>query len=170
MMTKTVYEDLAGMPDMSGLMNRELGGNEVPARLFAVFMQMWPDLYEGADGGTRCKQAEAVPLLEQLFEMYGVPMKVADNSITVLGHAFDVCAALAMHVMRQLRYPKTFRRINDDWPEEWLSYIEAVAAEDKEGARAWAQKLLPFALDTELPPRCTLDKPGRPNLWNTPAA
>lgn len=156
----STYNDLKGLPESMGeMLNREIGGNPVPAELFAVIRQLWPPTYEGVDGRTIIEDAEAIPRLEAMFELYGVPLKVAGNSVTVLGHAYDVFVALSTHVLRQLRKPSSFRKINSDWPEEWLCYVEAVAAQDKAEARRLAQKLQPLAPGAELPPRVYMNPP-----------
>ena len=99
--------------------------------------------------------------LEDLFEMFGVPMKVADNSLNVLGRAYDVFAlGLGLMVARQLIIPSwNF----EGWPEDWADYLRAVVAGDKLIAREWAQKLQPLAPGCVFPdevPKLAVKLPG----------
>ncbi len=102
--------------------------------------------------------------LERLYEMFGVPMKVADNSLEILGHAYDVfCVSLETFVSHKLQFPEEFDAYLDDWPIDWVRYIEAVAAEDKAKARQLANKLQVLAPDCMFPPGVRIDPIGKKN-------
>ncbi len=104
-----------------------------------------------------------VDQLEAMYAMFGVPLKVSQNSLTTLGYAYDLFVLrLKPFVRARLTHPDTFTRFVGDWPEDWVRYVDAVATLRLDEARAIAKKLQPLSPDCPLPPdveRPELPKP-----------
>lgn len=155
------------MPSISSLrkfnfydaFEREVDGKPRPWELAAILDQFWPECSEGVRGNAIMSPDDAARM-EQLFELFGVPMKVLENSVQVVGHAYDVFGqALASFVNQKLRHPDEFHRFVHDWPDDWREYIEAVAAQDREAARAFAVKLQPLSPNCIFPPGVRVPHP-----------
>ena len=140
--------------DFYNMLKNEPGMGPMPdPAIWAVLNQFWPEVSEGSRGNAVTSPEDA-ERLESLFRMFGVPMKVLENSIEVVGRAYDVFVqGLGSFVERKLSHPTTFHRYVDDWPDDWRSYIEAVAAQDNARAHEWAIKLQPLSRDCVYPPR-----------------
>jgi hypothetical protein len=141
------------LPTCPTLLDSLQGGNPRDVSLVEILEQVWPDSY-------CCSVSHAVVMapddetrLEALFELFGVPLRIADNSLTVLGHAYDVFAlGLSRVVNRKLRFPETFETYLEDWSQEWVQYIEAVAYQNLPEARRLASKLQVLAPECRYPP------------------
>jgi hypothetical protein len=118
-----------------------------------ILDQVWPDCGVSPSGGVVMNAADARKL-EALFEMFGVPMKVSENSIKTLGRGYEVFVTrYSRFVNLRLCNPSAdFRHSLGDWPKLWVDYIEAVAAGDKAGARKLAMRLQPLSMDCKHPP------------------
>ena len=135
-----------------------LGGIERPSHLAEILDQLWPDCVKGElSGKTLMRPADAIRL-EALFKLFGVPMLVKENSIEVLGRAYDVFGqAFSGFVSQKLRFPgsvgsrKNFKEYLYKWPADWVEYIEAVASENFSEARRLAVKLNVLSPDCEYP-------------------
>ena len=135
-----------------------LGGISRPSHLAEILDQFWPDCVKGELSGKTLMRPEDAVKLEALFKLFGMPMLVKDNSIEVLGRAYDVFGqALSGFVSQKLRFPgavgnkKNLQEYLPAWPADWVSYIEAVAAEDFAEARKLAKKLKVLDPDCEYP-------------------
>ncbi|GAB3644707.1 hypothetical protein [Ramlibacter alkalitolerans] len=139
--------------DFYGMYSNEPGMGRMPPReQWLILNQVWPEVSEGSRGNAVMAPEDA-ERLEKLFLMFGVPMKVAENSLEIVGRAYDVFAlALEPWVGNKFRYWDSFDRFAHDWPEDWRKYIEAVAREDHAEARQWAVKLQPLSPDCVFPP------------------
>lgn len=135
-----------------------LGGIARPPHLAEILDQFWPECITGGLSGKTIMRPEEAVKLEALFKLFGVPMLVKDNSIEVLGRAYDVFGqALSGFVSQKLRFPgafgqcKNFKDYLPAWPAEWVEYIEAVASENFSEARRLAVKLKVLDPDCEYP-------------------
>lgn len=139
---------------------RALVGKPLSERDAHTLEVWWPECFTSAATGKVVMPAEAAAQLEAMFERFGVPMKVADNSLEVLGRAYDVFGvSLASQVVEVLRRPKEdLRRYYFDWPQDWVDYIEAVARDDAAEARRLALMVQPLAPDCVYPPGVIIDK------------
>lgn len=125
-----------------------LGGIARPAHLIEVLDQFWPECAKSElTGRTLMRPADALRL-EALFKLFGVPMLVQDNGLEIIARAYTVFGqALGLFVNHKLRFPgrfgkhETFREYLSEWDEDWVYYLEAVAAENYEEARKFAIKL-----------------------------
>lgn len=134
----------------------------------AAFDVWWPDeAFESRHGGTMMKP-ESEAALETLFERFGVPLKVKENSIATVGHAYDVFGiALSSAICDAIEMSGQFpiRKYLDHWPSDWLDYIESVINKDTATARRLANKLQPLAPECQFPPGVHVDdqrkRPGQ---------
>ena len=136
-----------------------LGGISRPPHLAEVLDQNWPPDCATSDiSGKLLARPEDAERLEKLFKLFGVPILVKDNSAQIIGRAYDVFGqALSLFVNQKLRFPtnfgqcESFREYLSAWPDDWVKYIEAVAAEDFEESRRLAKKLKVLDPDCEYP-------------------
>lgn len=137
--------------DFHGTFENELGGTPRAKEVAEVLDQMWPEASVGTRGNYVMAPADS-ERLEKLFTMFGVPMKVAENPVRVVGRAYDVFVlGFASYVDQALRKPDTFDEFAQDWSEDWRAYIKAVAAQDNAEARRLAVKLQPLAPECQYP-------------------
>jgi len=136
-----------------------LGALQRPAHLVKILEQFWPECYKSEFSGKVVMAPADAELLEALYELFGVPMLVSENSLEILGRGYDVfCMGLGTFVSHKLMFPvtfgecKSFREYLGEWPEKWVEYIEAVAAENKSEARRLASSLQVLAPECEYPP------------------
>lgn len=166
-------QDLArAWPGMSAMVDDAysiLGGLPRDPRLASILDQFWPECYVSDHSGKIIMAPNDVAKLEALYLMFGVPMLVSENSLEVLGHAYDVfCIGLSTFVSKKLIFPakqgvcKTFAEAMSkfNWSQDWIDYIEAVAAEDHKAARKFAVRLNVLAPECEYPPYVYIRKPG----------
>jgi hypothetical protein len=150
--------------DFYELFEGELGGVARDREMAAILDQCWPDCSEGVRGNAVMAPADSARL-EQLFKLFGVPMNIADNSLKVVGHAYDVFSlGLSSYVSYRLQHPDTFLRFVADWPEPWQRYVEAVATCNTDEARRLANELQPLSPDCVMPPKVPVfgtDPPAR---------
>ncbi len=153
---------LRTLPNFDGLFGAEMGGLRRDAALAQVLDQFWPECFESTHGGVVMKPEDA-SRMERLFELFGVPLRVGENSLKTVGYAYDVfCVALEPFVSDKLREPDQFRTWVDDWPADWVAYIEAVAAADTKTARRLAVKLQVLSPDCQFPPRVHVPQDDAP--------
>lgn len=124
-----------------------------PDEFLDVLEFEWPHVW--VDEAGRCvASAEDTRRLEALFRVFGVPMLVRDNSLNVLGHAFDTFVlGFSDYVRRCLLRPRAFEEQVYDWPQHWCDYVRAVARQDLAQARRLAVQLQPLAPGCAHPPR-----------------
>jgi len=130
-------------------------------RLVAIFEQDWPDCYRSDFSGKAIMLPEEEKLMEELFELFGMPLKIAENSYSVISRAFDVFCLFGLGY--QLDF---FMKFSDEqlekayptWSEDWLTYMKAVGAGDKKAARRLAHKLQVLSPDCEYPYGVFIDK------------
>jgi len=123
-------------------------------RLVEIFEQDWPDCYRSDFSGKAIMLPEDERLMEELFELFGVPLKIAENPYSVISHAFSVFAIFGLGYQLDLfmKYPdERLRKIYPLWSEDWFSYLKVVGAGDKAAARRLAKKLQPLSPDCEYP-------------------
>ena len=115
--------------------------------------QVWPKCSASESAGASM-DADDARRLEALFEMFGVPMKVSENSIKTLSRGHEVFVSrYSRFVKLKLSHPgEDLGRYLGDWPGLWVDYIEAVAAGDRTRARPLAMRLQPLSLDCKHPP------------------
>jgi hypothetical protein len=150
---------LSESPSMVDSAYAHLGGLPRPVHLVEILDQMWPECHKSEFSGKVIMAPKDAERLEALFELFGVPMLVSENSIEVLGRGYDVfCQGLGSFVSQKLMFPtnfgqcQSFRAYLDDWSDNWVEYIEAVAAENKAEARRLASTLQLLAPECEYPP------------------
>lgn len=126
-----------------------IGGIPLTEKQRAVLQVWWPECFESMHGGVVMpKEDEA--LMEEMFECFGVPLKVSENSMNVISLTYRTFALeIAPFVQFFAEWPDSFRRMYPGWPEDWYQYLEAVASFDKQKARAYAKRL--NVLDREIP-------------------
>lgn len=138
--------------------------NRDPA-LVAIFEQDWPECYESELSKTVIMSTDDAANLEELFALWGVPMKVFDNPMAVVSRAYDVFATYGLGFQLDKFMKLTaeeLRQLYSTWPVEWIEYLEAVGKADKETARKYAQKLQPLSPDCVFPYGVFVEKPPRP--------
>lgn len=164
--------NIKNMPGLAELIAKECGIVDKAPRLTEILRQWWPECYKSEFSGKVIMAPQAVVNLEKLFTMFGVPMLVAENSLEVLGHAYDVFSlGLEPFVSNKLQFPdEDFDDYLHDWPKEWVRYVEAVAAEDLAEARRLAHQLQVLSPDCGYPPGLFIQpskKPGETALAGT---
>lgn len=144
-----------------------LGSIPRPPHLVEILDQFWPECYTSEFSGKAIMAPEDAARLEALYRMFGVPMLVADNSLQILSWAYEVFVqGLGLFVNHKLRFPTTFGACNSfreylpEWPDDWVHYVEAVAAENFSESRRLAKKLNVLAPDCVYPKGTHLDKPA----------
>lgn len=131
----------------------ECGLTPVAAEVDEVLGQVYPELIERQAGGCIAASLDDEERLEQLFAMFGVPLRVRACSPGLLGHAYDTFGlAFGTAVRHCLRNPLTFRAFMDDWPEPWQRYVEAVAGQRKLEAVLLARELNVLRPSCKYPP------------------
>jgi hypothetical protein len=152
------------MPSLAGLADLASGGKARDPRLVAILEQWWPECYKSEFSGKVIMAPQEAENIEKLFTMFGVPMLVAENSLEVVGHAYDVfCISLESFVSHKLQFPEDpLAAYLDDWPADWVHYIEAVAREDAVEARRLARELQVLAPGCAYPPGVHISKAPRP--------
>ena len=152
--------NLRNMPSLAGLADIACGGAVRDPRLVAILEQWWPECYKSEFSGKVIMAPLAAENLEKLYSLFGVPMLVADNSLEVLGRAYDVfCISLESFVSHKLQFPEApLAAYLDDWPADWVQYIEAVAREDAVEARRLARELQVLAPECAYPPGVHIPK------------
>jgi hypothetical protein len=144
---------LRSLPPSGVLFSGELG-QELDEDTEALFNVFWPECFESQATGKVVMADEDRARLERLFKRFGAPLKVEDNSLTVVGHAYDVFGLnLSSHVLARLRSPEDFKTLCTywEWPHDWVAYVEAVALGDPAQARAYALALQPLSPDCAFP-------------------
>ena len=164
--TAARVRDLKLSPTMVDSAYAHLGGLPRDPRLVEILEQFWPDCHQSQFGNGVIMSPDKAEKLEALYKMFGVPMLVSENSLQVLGRAYDVfCLGFGNFVNHKLRFPQkfgqcqSFREYLAEWPEEWVLYIETVAAEDFENARKWAVELQVLSPDCVYPDSTHIKKP-----------
>lgn len=151
-------DDLRKLPSLDRLNlapgERALVGKALSDRDAYTLEVWWPECFTSVATGKVVMPADAAAQLEALFERFGVPLKVDDNSLEVLGRAYDVFGvSLAAQVVEVLRHPeRNLKRYYSDWPQDWVDYIEAVANDDAPASRRLAMKVQPLAPECVYPP------------------
>lgn len=123
-------------------------------RLVAIFEQWWPECYESDFSGKVIMTPEDAANLEELFELFGLDLKVADNNINVLVRAYDVVAMYGLGSQLDNFMTLTdeqLRRRYDNWPEIWVEYMTAVAKANKPKARELAKQIQVLSPDCQYP-------------------
>ena len=135
-----------------------LGGIPRDGRMVEILEQFWPVCYTSEFSGAVIMAPAEAERLEGLYALFGVPLKVSENRLTVLGRAYDVfCMGLGTFVSHKLMFPEkfgeceSFREYLQDWPDDWVAYLEAVAAKNVQEARRLAVKLHVLSPDCEYP-------------------
>lgn len=156
--------NIKNMPGLAELIARECGSVDRAPHLTAIMQQWWPDCYTSEHSGKVIMAPADAAKLEKLFVMFGVPMLVNDNSLEVLGHAYDVFSlGLESFVSHKIEFPdEDFDDYLHDWPTEWVRYVEAVAAENVTEARRLAVKLQVLSPGCAYPPGLHIAKQPRP--------
>jgi hypothetical protein len=143
---------LRNLPNFDELFAGELG-HARSAGMAALLDQFWPECFESPSTGCVVMDAVDARRLEELFALFGVPLRVVEHSIETVGHAYDVFVQrLGRFVTYRLTLPETFHALTRDWPPEWREYLEAVAAQNRERVTALAQRLQPLSPDCGFPP------------------
>ena len=143
--------DLRKLRPFDEMFAEDMGGVPRDPAFAAILDQFWPECFEDSKGQVVMNRDDAQKL-EALFEVFGVPLTVLDNSLVTLLRAYDVFSlGLLRCVNRKLRYPDTFARFYREWPAVWRHYIEAVAARDLPNARRLSRQLQPLSPDCEFP-------------------
>ena len=106
----------------------------------------WPELTLDASGSVVLKKSQA-RWLQDLCEAFGLELDVAHADVWELGHVYDVCVlALGPFINKKLTFPElNLAAYLDDWPTDWVQYVQAVATRDTSRARKLAQALKPLA-------------------------
>lgn len=139
------------MGALKDLMQSDLPGKPIPSDLYDVLFQVWPETSEGVRGNAVMLPEDAKGL-EQLFRLFGVPMKIEENSLSLVKFAYEVFGvALPIYVSLAIRMPESFRRRYAHWPADWLDYIEAAAQRNEARTRELAKKLQPLSPDCVFP-------------------
>lgn len=160
---------LAKLPSLVDGAYAHLGAIPRDPHKVEILEQMWPECHTSEFTGTVIMAPSDVERLEALYRMFGVPLLVKDNSLQVLGHAYDVFGlSLSTFVSHKLMFPekfgqcKSFREYLGDWPDKWVQYIEAVASADFKEARRLAQELQVLAPGCEYPADIHVNGPCPP--------
>lgn len=159
---------LKALPKMNSMTDSayaSLGGIARDAAIAELLEQFWPECYTSEFSGAVIMAPADAQRLEALYAMFGVPLKVSENGLGILGRAYDVFVmGLGTFVSHKLRFPTTFgecqsfREYLQDWPEDWVAYIEAVAAQDASETRRLAVKLQVLSPDCVYPPGTYIGK------------
>lgn len=123
-------------------------------RLVEIFEQWWPECYESDFSGKVVMSPEDAANLEELFELFGLDIKVADNNINALVRVYDIVAMYGLGSQLDnfmTLSDEQLRRRYDNWPDAWVRYMTAVARADKSTARKLAKELQVLAPDCEYP-------------------
>lgn len=164
---KQHIQSLSGSIEAVGV---KLGLAERPAEIARLLDLWWPDAYKSEYTGKAIMSPADSADLEALFELFGVPMRVADNQYEIVKYAYGMFATALSHwVDRKLYHPEHYPNAGDmarsyGWSEDWGAYIEAVAAGDRAQARRLAIKLQPLSPDCEFP-ETMLIKAGNHTSW-----
>ncbi|MCC5612414.1 hypothetical protein LC612_38340 [Nostoc sp. CHAB 5834] len=124
------------------------------ARLVEIFEQWFPDCYESDSSGKVIMSPKEEADLEELFELYGLNIKVKDNTFNALLRVYDVVGPYGLSF--QMDNFMTFtdqelRRRYETWPPIWIEYMTAVARANKDNARELAKQIQVLSPDCVFP-------------------
>lgn len=137
---------------LSTLANDPMLGAERDPELARLLDAIFPEFLDSVDDGKAKFKQEDIDLLEELFERFGLSIKVKDNPDNVLLNAYMFCSVyFGKFVNTKMRRADEYEAVTKSWPQEWHDYVDAVLSNDVVAAKVLAQKLQVLSADCDFP-------------------